>query len=175
MFCRSCCFIVRRIQFQKERVAEERQVKIDEQIEAETIAEKAASQNTQEKIVENGLESDAPSSHPPTQTIVDGVDAMTLNGASGGALSMELIEKIKSERPSFQCHSRNVSAASAFSACSLVSQNSHSDRDWREIAADEIDAPDAANDTDDVASSGAQSSAAVTTTATIIEKNKVQA
>merc|ERR1712157_114298 len=53
-----------------------------------------------------------------------------------GAMSRELIDKIKSERKSFQCHSRNVSAASAFSVCSFVSQT-QSDRDWRELAGDE--------------------------------------
>jgi len=64
-------------------------------------------------------------------------------------ISLELIEKLKSERKPFQCHSRNVSAASAFSACSLVSQT-HSDRDWREIAGDELQVGVESNQTEEI-------------------------
>lgn len=73
-----------------------------------------------------------------------------INGeTSNREISLELIEKLKSERKSFQCHSRNVSAASAFSACSLVSQT-HSDRDWREIAGDELQVGVEGNQTEEI-------------------------
>lgn len=92
--------VARDIDTEKERVAVERQAKVDEEIEAEKQTAK-----DEDKDI-------------------------------SGAMSRELIDKIKSERKSFQCHSRNVSAASAFSVCSFVSQT-HSDRDWRELAGDE--------------------------------------
>ena len=92
--------VARDIDTEKERVAVERQAKVDEEIEAEKQTAK-----DEDKDI-------------------------------SGAMSRELIDKIKSERKSFQCHSRNVSAASAFSVCSFVSQT-QSDRDWRELAGDE--------------------------------------
>ena len=95
--------VARDIDNQKERVAVERQAKVDEEIEAE---KKTA----------------------VTEPLVNGHDET--------AMSRELLDKIKSERKSFQCHSRNVSAASAFSVCSFVSQT-QSDRDWREIAGED--------------------------------------
>ena len=106
--------VARDIDTQKERVAVERQAKVDEEIEAEkAVATKSVTSS--EETMEN--ESDA----------ADNISR---------AMSRELIDKIKSERQSFQCHSRNVSAQSAFSVCSLVSQT-QSDRDWREMAGDE--------------------------------------
>jgi len=103
--------VARDIDTQKERVAVERQAKVDEEFEAEkAVATKSV---TSEETMENESEADNISR----------------------AMSRELIDKIKSERQSFQCHSRNVSAQSAFSVCSLVSQT-QSDRDWREMAGD---------------------------------------
>ena len=95
--------VARDIDNQKERVAVERQAKVDEEIEAE---KKTA------------------------------VTEPLVNGHYESPMSRELLDKIKSERKSFQCHSRNVSAASAFSVCSFVSQT-QSDRDWREIAGED--------------------------------------
>ena len=147
--------VARDIDSQKERVLESRQAKIEEEIEAEkksTRSEKStdtptqnSSQNSSEfsdqnstgvhTVVENGIhENDTEDmSHNNESPIMCNGDASVANRE----ISLELIEKLKSERKPFQCHSRNVSAASAFSACSLVSQT-HSDRDWREIAGDEL-------------------------------------
>ena len=131
--------VARDIDSQKERVQEARQAKVEEEIEAEkksTRSEKSTdtptqSQNSQNStdqstgvhtVVENGIHEDEEiMSHNDESPIM-------INGETSvnREISLELIEKLKSERKPFQCHSRNVSAASAFSACSLVSQT-HSD------------------------------------------------
>ena len=154
--------VARDIDSQKERVQEARQAKVEEEIEAEkksTRSEKSTdtptqSQNSQNStdqstgvhtVVENGIHEDEEiMSHNDESPIM-------INGETSvnREISLELIEKLKSERKPFQCHSRNVSAASAFSACSLVSQT-HSDRDWREIAGDELQVGVESNQTEEI-------------------------
>ena len=134
--------VARDIDCEKERVAEARQVKIEAEIEGEK------KQATEKQAAEVGVEvNGSPAELSPvgkeeddaqTEVLVNGVDRLALDDVGGecpNGLSRELVDKIKSGRKAFQCHSRNVSAASAFSACSLVSQT-QSDRDWREIAGD---------------------------------------
>ena len=153
--------VARDIDSQKERVLESRQAKIEEEIEAEkksTRSEKSTDTPTQNSefstenstgvntVVENGIHENDEDimSHNNESPIMLNGDASVANRE----ISLELIEKLKSERKPFQCHSRNVSAASAFSACSLVSQT-HSDRDWREIAGDELQVGVESNQTED--------------------------
>ena len=127
--------VARDIESEKERVQEQRDAQIDEQINKDKQLNNSLSDEIPNGPTANGLTEQNEEEIENAEQLQNGLDLCEM--AKDGKFKLPG----SSDRKSYQQHSRNASAASGISICSYVSQPV-SDRDWKEFVQDSEDEKD---------------------------------